>query len=84
MAKITKNNFFPIYPSTTINMSVFRSLFRQTNTAVHEDTDLHEDMVEIEEEIEDSKQQFNDVTNEVAEAAKESLSKRTLTRYERY
>jgi len=41
-------------------------------------------MAEIEEEIEDSKQQFNDVTNEVAEVAKESLSKRTLTQYERY
>jgi hypothetical protein len=40
-------------------------------------------MGEIEEDIEDSKQYFTVVTNEVAQAAKESLSKRTLTQYER-
>jgi hypothetical protein len=84
LIKIIKVDIFPICDPTTINMSLFTSLFRQTNTAVNEDTNIQDDMAEIEEEIEDSKQQFTIVTNEVAEAAKEALSKRTLTQYERY
>lgn len=65
-------------------MSIFRSLFHQADTAACEEVNINEDRVEIEEEMEDSKQYFAVVTNEVAEAAKESLSQRTLSQYTRY
>jgi hypothetical protein len=64
-------------------MSLFRTLFSGADKAASEEVDIDMDMGEIEEDIEDSKQYFTVVTNEVAQAAKESLSKRTLTQYER-
>lgn len=65
-------------------MPLFPRLFGQANIAVYEDTDMQGDIAEIDEEIEDAKHQFLVVTQEVAEAAKEALSKRTLSQYERY
>lgn len=84
MIKIDKNQLFSIYTTTTPYMSMFRTLFPGADTAASEDVNIDVDMGEIEEELEDSKQYFALVTNEVAEAAKESLSKRTVTQYERY
>jgi hypothetical protein len=83
LIKIDKNDIFINHPLTTIRMSLFSSLFSQTKTAVHEDTNIEDDIAEIEEDIEDSKQQFFAVSTEVSEAAKEALSKRTLSQYER-
>jgi predicted nucleic acid-binding Zn-ribbon protein len=65
-------------------MPLFSTLFGQTNTAVYENTNIQEDIAEIEEEIEDSKQQFSAISTEVAEVAKEALAKKTLSQYERY
>jgi hypothetical protein len=85
LIKIDKNNIFSYCPPTTIIMALFSSLFSQTTSAVHEDTNIEDDIAEIEEDIEDSKQQqFFAVSTEVSEAAKEALSKRTLSQYARY
>jgi hypothetical protein len=83
LIKIDKNDIFINHPPTTTRMSLFSSLFSQTKTAVHEDTNIEDDIAEIEEDIDDSKQQFFTVSTEVSEAAKEALSKRTLSQYER-
>jgi hypothetical protein len=83
LIKIDKNDIFINHPPSTTGMSLFSSLFSQTKTAVHEDTNIEDDIAEIEEDIEDSKQQFFAVSTEVSEAAKEALSKRTLSQYER-
>jgi hypothetical protein len=83
LIKIDKNNLFIYSPPPTIGMALFSSLFSQTKTAIHEDTNIEDDIAEIEEDIEDSKQQFLAVSTEVSEAAKEALSKRTLSQYER-
>jgi hypothetical protein len=64
-------------------MDLFSNLFSQTKAAVHDDTNIDDDIAEIEEDIEDSKQQFSAASNEVSEAAKEALSKRTLSQYAR-
>jgi hypothetical protein len=84
LIKIDKNQLSSIHISATTNMSMFRTLFRGADSAASEDVNIDTDMGEIEEELEDSKQYFANATNEVAQAAKESLSKRTVTQYERY
>jgi len=83
LGKIIKNDIFLYSPLTTTTMALFSGLFSQTKSAVQEDTNIDDDIVEIEEDIEDSKQQFFAISTEVSEAAKEALSKRTLTQYEK-
>jgi hypothetical protein len=83
LIKIDKNDIFIYSRPTTITMALFSGLFNQTKSAVHEDTNIDDDIAEIEEDIEDSRQQFFAVSSEVSEAAKEALSKRTLSQYAR-
>ena len=65
-------------------MSLFHHLLYGANKAASKEINLEVDRKEIDEEVLDSSQNFADVTAAVAEAAKESLSRRTLNQYEKY
>jgi len=65
-------------------MSSFRHLLYGANKVASEEINLEVDGEEIDEEVLDSCQNFADVTAAIAEAAKESLSRRTLNQYEKY
>jgi hypothetical protein len=53
LIKILKIDIFAYFLSTTTTMDLFSNLFSQKKTAVHNDTNIDNDIAEIEEDIED-------------------------------
>ena len=63
---------------------LLKTIFHQVDKAAQEEVDPIFDNLEVQEELEDSRFQYKVVMNEMAEAAKEALSVKTIQKYEKY